>query len=421
MKIRITAMVIGLLSYFVSNGQYSVNVDITKSNPTLTLSNTNTSSNASAKLEYKADASLNGNYYRFYAHLNGSLNWNYRFIKRHDTHGYLTYLMFKDDTNDIIFNQNNTYTNGESFGNVLISNGKLGISQDTPEEKLTVGGGNIRLDNNYGVIFENDTDSDDGTMIKRRAGGALAVQYASAGLRIDALTDAAVEFKNSSAVTKASIHPAGDSYFAGGKVGIGTSTFDSQGDNEILRVQGAIIFDKTTTTSESNLPAIEHNSHDGTANDLYLGAKSNTGQIRFFTGNSGTTKLLGDGTNELRMVILGNGNIGVGTDNPTEKLAVNGTIRTQEIKVEASPWPDYVFEDDYQLSTLEETAKYIGENKHLPEVPSAAEIEANGVKLGEMNAILLKKIEELTLHLIDMKMENDLQRQEIDELKKLIK
>ncbi|WP_053003722.1 hypothetical protein [Sphingobacterium sp. Ag1] len=95
------------------------------------------------------------------------------------------------------------------------------------------------------------------------------------------------------------------------------------------------------------------------------------------------------------------GNVGIGTDAPTEKLSVKGKIRAQEIKVETANWPDYVFAESYQLPTLKETAAFIEKNKHLPGVPKATEVEENGLSLGEMNRILLQKIEELTLHMID--------------------
>jgi hypothetical protein len=87
-------------------------------------------------------------------------------------------------------------------------------------------------------------------------------------------------------------------------------------------------------------------------------------------------------------------------------------VHAQEVKVDLSvPGPDYVFNSDYNLLTLEEIQTYIDKNKHLPEVPSAKEMEANGVQLGEMNMLLLKKIEELTLYLLE-------QQKQISELKK---
>ena len=114
--------------------------------------------------------------------------------------------------------------------------------------------------------------------------------------------------------------------------------------------------------------------------------------------------------------MLANGNLGIGTASPTEKLSVNGKIRAHEIKVETSGWPDYVFAKGYQLPSLEETEKQIKEKGHLPGIPSAEEVKANGIDLGEMNAKLLKKIEELTLYMIEMKKENEKQQKQIEDL-----
>jgi len=114
-------------------------------------------------------------------------------------------------------------------------------------------------------------------------------------------------------------------------------------------------------------------------------------------------------------------NVGIGTITPTEKLSVNGTIRSKEVLVESTPWPDYVFTDTYKLNTLSEVSTFISENGHLPNIPTANEVKENGIKLGEMNAKLLEKIEELTLYLIEMKNENEKQQKEIDALKDRIK
>ncbi len=94
-------------------------------------------------------------------------------------------------------------------------------------------------------------------------------------------------------------------------------------------------------------------------------------------------------------------NVGIGTTNPgTWKLAVNGKIRAKEIKVETG-WADFVFYDTYKLPTLLEVEQHINQKGHLKDIPSAKEVEENGIFLGQMDAKLLQKIEELTLYTID--------------------
>lgn len=121
-----------------------------------------------------------------------------------------------------------------------------------------------------------------------------------------------------------------------------------------------------------------------------------------------------------RMMILNNGNIGIGTtesgmlSNPNGyKLAVNGKIGAKEVQVEntSSTWADYVFDPNYKLMPLRDVENFVKVNKHLPEIPSADEVKTHGHKLGEMDVLLLKKVEELTLHVIELK-------KEIEELKK---
>ncbi|RFS24615.1 hypothetical protein DVR12_05270 [Chitinophaga silvatica] len=111
------------------------------------------------------------------------------------------------------------------------------------------------------------------------------------------------------------------------------------------------------------------------------------------------------GTERIR--ILSNGNVGIGTSTPNVKLAVNGDIKAKRLRVTATEWPDYVFGKDYQLMDILEVAAFIEKNKHLPEVPSETDIrKTEEVDLGDMNKILLKKIEELTLYIIELKKEN---------------
>ena len=130
-------------------------------------------------------------------------------------------------------------------------------------------------------------------------------------------------------------------------------------------------------------------------------------QLFFFGHGNGNRNVFGiststnNGNNWIsRFSVSQNGNVGIGTSNPENwKLAVNGNIRAKEIKVETG-WSDFVFDNNYNLPTLEEVEKYIKQEGHLKDIPSAKEVEKNGIFLGEMDSKLLQKIEELILYTI---------------------
>ena len=113
------------------------------------------------------------------------------------------------------------------------------------------------------------------------------------------------------------------------------------------------------------------------------------------------------------------GNVGIGiTSIPSGyKLAVGGKVIAEELEIQlTADWPDYVFDKDYKLRSLSDLEKFINENGHLPEIPPAEEIEASTLKVGEMNAKLLQKIEELTLYLIELKKENETLKKQVNSL-----
>jgi hypothetical protein len=122
-----------------------------------------------------------------------------------------------------------------------------------------------------------------------------------------------------------------------------------------------------------------------------------------------------------RLRLDASGNIGIGTTTPDAKLAVKGTIHSQAVLIDMNGWNDYVFKKGYRLIPLSEVKIYIDQNQHLPEIPSAQEMVKNGLDVGEMNKLLMKKVEELTLYVIEAKEEINELKKQVKNLKKQIK
>jgi hypothetical protein len=118
--------------------------------------------------------------------------------------------------------------------------------------------------------------------------------------------------------------------------------------------------------------------------------------------------------------LYGNVHIGSAEYESTTKLAVHGKVFAREVIVTDSPliWPDYVFDENYKLTPLDQLSEYLKHHKHLPEIPATAEVAENGISVGEITPLLLKKIEELTLHVIQQQKEIENLKLSINELKK---
>lgn len=170
--------------------------------------------------------------------------------------------------------------------------------------------------------------------------------------------------------------------------------------------------------------------------------RNNVGSLNVFIGNaagqnhiSESNKLIIDNTNSITSpLIFGDFNnnqlaIGTGTFATGHALSVNGKVACEEVRVQLqAEWPDYVFKDSYELRTLDEVQSFISKNGYLPGVPSANKIATNGLQLGEMNRVLMEKIEELMLYTLQQQKEMDAlklkaseQQREIENLKKAIK
>lgn len=143
-------------------------------------------------------------------------------------------------------------------------------------------------------------------------------------------------------------------------------------------------------------------------NSLMIGFKSNLPSLYVGPSNGvGTTGRVGIGTTNTPTTIGG-------ADISAYRLFVKGGILTDELRVRTG-WADYVFAEDYKLPTLAEVGQFIEENGHLPNVPSAAQVEEEGIELGEITRIQQEKIEELTLYLIEMQKELDELKARLDE------
>ena len=201
-------------------------------------------------------------------------------------------------------------------------------------------------------------------------------------------------------------------FYNNGNVGIGTAS------------PGAPLSVLTTNTNTFvNISSFKNEA----ASNSWISVANNKGQVNLGVGGasphayvwSGTGKLfIGDeGAPTLFIDGMINGNVAIGTtDGKGYKLAVNGNAIFNKVVVKPYPWSDYVFHANYRLRPLSEVEQYIKQYHHLPEVPSAEEVEKNGLDVGDNQAMLLKKIEELTLYVIEQNKNQQAHSQQLHEL-----
>lgn len=265
--------------------------------------------------------------------------------------------------------------NPESGTYVTIQDGtgNVGIGTINPNSKLSI----------YGTSSEGWNS---GIELNREDGGQGQIVVDNQGMKFKTTINGDnFYFRNNNNATNMFIGSVGS-------VGIGTTTpSNAQSWSKVLDVRGVANSKilATTENEEHKMGLFSHSNWHGGGG--FVGTESNH-NLHIITNYTP------------RITLTKDGKVGIGLSIPEEmhaKLSVDGDIRSTKVKVmENIAVPDYVFEADYDLASLEEVDAYVKEYKHLPEIPSAADIEKDGLDLGEMNLLLLKKVEELTLHII---------------------
>lgn len=270
----------------------------------------------------------------------------------------------------------------------------VGVGTTSPQQQMHINGNTLISGSGKALLFSTSASTTDGN---------FGIKYTGSGLNfyIPNNTNYLMYIRNN------------------GYVGIGTSSptekLEVSGNAKATNVTATSAVQSSTLTVTGN---VTFNSLAGSSSKILtvgsngLLSSADMSEVGDGMGNHIATTNLNlngknivgatNGTGGIYVAQNGNVRIGAGTANPTKTLEVNGAIRSKEVLVEVANWSDFVFDKDYDLMTLKEVESYIKENGHLPDVPSAKEVKANGVEVGEMNAILLQKIEELTLYIIEL-------------------
>ncbi len=292
--------------------------------------------------------------------------------------------------------------------------GKLGVGTTLPIGQLTVNGG-------IDVLGEGSGDV--GLLLFQPVEGGVAINRGRWFLRADLSNNLSYPYLTNRTPN--------------GKVAIKTGSAQGGSENLHFTIEGGdgfvnAYFESTmlgigVPNPDANLHVFEDSNGNGST--MFLDADDNLNPNLMFGVNGqrfANIRVKDSGNDQLQFMIGSSlleamsidtlGNVGIGNTNPTEKLVVDGIILAEEIKVQIVPSSDYVFEPDYKLKPIEEVETYIKENKHLPDIPSTEQFKENGVGLGEMDDMLLRKVEELTLYVIKQQKELELLKDENQEL-----
>ncbi|TCI90158.1 hypothetical protein [Tenacibaculum sp. M341] len=290
------------------------------------------------------------------------------------------------------FDKNRT-ANATDYQMIMdLKNGNVGIGTFTPGAKLHINNGN----NSYGAILANADESKFSLYTKTLSTQPANIEAFRLGLKYDTN-------ENNGFI----------SFYRGSSSGDGYLGFSTSG-KERIRIDKLGNVDIGTQTTGVKLEVKGSMKLNTGTSDLLLYRDNDVGNWSLLRSNTGEgIAIIGQPDRVALSVSRSIGNVGIGTKVVPAgfKLGVNGKMAATEVKVATyENWADFVFEEDYALPTLKEVEKHIEEKGHLENIPSAEEVKKDGFFLGEMDAKLLRKIEELTLYTIQQ--EKDLESQE---------
>ncbi len=272
------------------------------------------------------------------------------------------------------------------------STGNVGIGTAAPTQRLHVSNGNVMLD--YASV---------GTTGNLYFGAQIDNGFSN-GLRLFATsTSSYIDSRNSTStnglIFRVNTTDGGTERMricANGNIGINTT-------NPLYKLH--ISGDLFVTGNSNNATVLYGDNTQPEYGTEYHDPATGVSGLNFWKPWNSHNGAGGQGFLNYILYLNDDGNVGIGVDpdkiNSAYKLSVNGSIRAEEVVVETG-WADFVFEPGYQLMKLDSLEDFVKANHHLPGVPTAAEVETNGVKVGETEAKLLEKIEELTLYVIEL-------------------
>ncbi len=327
--------------------------------------------------------------------------------------------------------------------NKLEATGNAGIGTTSPTEKLEIssaGSSNIKLTHTsdvlatVGAIKFNMAGSDLGKLEVERTVASGRMSAMKFFVRGSAGEFEAMRIVNSGFVGIGETSPIAKLHVTG----LPGNAFAKFTQSDVLPTEGCLTIASGTSLTGNYIPCIVGRTYmPGRSFGLYtvaeaedvLPASDNSIGAIILDGRSKTGQRLAinnvlavNSAGVNLMQVKANGSVAIGTtDTKGYKLAVNGSgIFTKVVVKSYANWPDFVFHPNYTLPALSEVEQFVTKNQHLPGIPSASEIEKEGIDVGEMNKQLLQKVEEQMLYIIEMNKQLAALSKEVEVLKQQI-